>query len=443
MTVKWPKSGIARRLGRTIVFQLLLVSIAAVLGIQGASWVIEELLVKEALETEAEHFWDRRDENPTFDPPDTRNLTGYVVGINGSSPTVPDILLGLPKGYSDISADGEDYSIAYVSERNSDRVILVFDADQVRELTFFYGVAPLAVVLILIYSIVFIGYRFYRRSVSPVIELARKVERLEIDSPSAAEFELAALPLDTDSEVVTLTEALNRLIHRTNDFISRERTFTRDASHELRSPLTVIRIAADLLLAREEIDKDVIQTLTKIKRSVANMEKLVEAFLLLARESNQGLTLDSVSVKEILEEQVENHQILLEGKPVSVELNLCDELAVIAPRQVLSVLFSNLIRNAMSYTDRGCVTVSADDCRVVIEDSGIGMSSSDGTKMMKPFVRGDHKHRGGHGVGLTIVNKISSRFGWPVKIESERDVGTRVEVDLATSIGATVGEALA
>lgn len=430
-----PKSGIARRWGRAIAVQAVLVAASALLGVWGASWVIQELLVKEALRTEAEHFWQRRAVTPDFPPPNTRNLMGYLN-------------LPLPLGFLDLNnTDSQDfpdtpidYSIAYVSEKNGERLVLVFDGEQVRELTFFFGLAPLAVVLILIYATAFVGYRFYRRSVSPVIDLARKVERLELTSPSTADFQTTDLPVDVDSEIVTLTEALKRLIERTDDFITRERAFTRDASHELRSPLTVIRIASDLLLNEERLEEAKRNTLLRIKRAAEDMEKLVEAFLLLARESNQGLPLEAIAVSDVLVAEVEKNRVMIGDKPVDLQMDVGWRIEVMAPRQVLAVLFSNLIRNAMSYTDEGYVRVRTTNTRVIIEDTGIGMEGLESGELFKPFVRGDHKRRGGHGVGLTIVQKLSERFGWPVKITSELDVGTRVEIDLAASIDVAMVE---
>ena len=94
----------------------------------------------------------------------------------------------------------------------------------------------------------------------------------------------------------------------------------------------------------------------------------------------------------------------------------------------------------MSYTDEGYVRVRTTNTRVIIEDTGIGMEGLESGELFKPFVRGDHKRRGGHGVGLTIVQKLSERFGWPVKITSELDVGTRFEIDLAASIDVAMVE---
>jgi signal transduction histidine kinase len=95
---------------------------------------------------------------------------------------------------------------------------------------------------------------------------------------------------------------------------------------------------------------------------------------------------------------------------------------------VLSILIGNLIRNAFSYTDEGRVTVHVGDGFVRIEDSGIGIPKQEVESVFKPFHQGHAKRRGGFGVGLTIVRRLSERFNWPVHIESQPEIGTRVTV---------------
>jgi signal transduction histidine kinase len=106
---------------------------------------------------------------------------------------------------------------------------------------------------------------------------------------------------------------------------------------------------------------------------------------------------------------------------------------VLAPEKVLASVIGNLIRNGMSYTDAGSVSVTIEARRIVIEDTGAGMAPEEVEKVFKPFYRAGGRRRGGHGVGLTIVKRLSDRFGWPVHIESSPGVGTRVTVDFPTA----------
>ena len=97
-----------------------------------------------------------------------------------------------------------------------------------------------------------------------------------------------------------------------------------------------------------------------------------------------------------------------------------------APEKVLSVLLGNLLRNAFSYTDAGEVTVEIDPGQVVIRDTGVGIARDKVGEMYRPFVRAPTRvAAAANGVGLTIVRRLSDRFGWPIRIDSELGVGTR------------------
>jgi signal transduction histidine kinase len=246
-------------------------------------------------------------------------------------------------------------------------------------------------------------------------------------------FESEALTNDPDDEVQVLASALARFAERLNAFVDRERNFTRDASHELRSPLTVIGIAADLLLAEQELSPPAQNSVLRIKRAASDMEELVEAFLLLARESEQGVTLEAVCVNDVVSEEIERARLLARDKPVEVESAAECRMLTVASDKVLSILIGNVLRNAFSYTDVGRVAVTIGQQRLVIEDSGIGMDAQQVEQAFKPYFRGEPQRRGGHGVGLTIVKRLSDRFGWPVEIASEPGVGTRVTIRFPTA----------
>ena len=167
----------------------------------------------------------------------------------------------------------------------------------------------------------------------------------------------------------------------------------------------------------------------RIKRSATDMEELTEAFLLLAREAEQGFELEPVCINDVAEYELERAEDLLAEKPVTVEFSADCRLTTPASEKVLSVLIGNIIRNAFSYTDTGTVRLHVGRNAVTIEDSGVGIPDEKVEQVFKPFVRGDTKNRGGHGVGLTIVKRLSDRFGWPVHFHSAVGVGTRVVVE--------------
>ena len=413
-------SGLRARLGRAFLLQAAFIGAAAVVGVFLASLLLEGVLIRQALREEVAHFWAQRESAADFPLPATSNLTGYLG-------TAPPAIAGLPIGYHERVLDGVE-TVVYVTERGGQRLYLVFDRSGVGRLATVFGLLPLAMVLLVLYLSTWLAFRASRRAFSPVIALARAVRELDPAAPDPAQLDPARLPRDADDEVRELAEALARYAQRLNEFVDRERNFTRDASHEFRSPLTVIQLAAGMLKTDPGLADASRRAVARIGRAARDMEELTSAFLLLARESQTGLPLEVTCVNDVLADELDRARLLATGKPLESRLAATHRLLVDAPEKVLPVLLGNLLRNAFSYTDAGEVAVEVGAASVVIRDTGVGMAPGQVDAMYQPFVRGDVSRRGGHGVGLTIVKRLSDRFGWPVMIDSSPGSGTRVEI---------------
>jgi signal transduction histidine kinase len=413
-------------LGRAFMLQVALISMAAVVGVFVASALLEGVLIRAALDDEVNHYWQQRDADPGFHLPNTRNLRGHF------EESAPAELRGMALGYHEWTRDGLEF-VVNVSERDGRRLYLVFDRTNVSRLAAYYGLVPLAAVLLVLYVSTWLGFRRLRRAVSPMIALARKVRELEDAPPDIKGVQSLQVPEDADDEVRELTEALLRYSRRLAHFLERERQFTRDASHELRSPLTVIRMAASILLDDPDLGESKRRTAERIQRACHDMEELTNAFLLLARESETGLPMEAICVNDLILEEMERAKLLAVDKPVTAEVRSTHRVFLDAPEKVLSILLGNLLRNAFSYTDSGQVVVEIGDRKVSIRDTGVGIAAEKIEQMFQPFVRGDRNQRSGHGVGLTIVRRLSERFGWPIDIVSQPGVGTTVHISFPNS----------
>jgi signal transduction histidine kinase len=414
-----PASGVRARLSRRLLLQAAFIGIAAIVSVFVANIVIEGVLIRQALQNEAAFYWARRDADPGHPLPRTLNLTGYI-------DNAPAAIAALAPGYHDWD-DGAHENVVLVSPRGGERLILVFDRSGVARLATLFGLLPLALVLLVLYASTWLAFRASRRVFSPVIELARQVRELDPSSANPGRLERSRLPA-TDDEVQELADALARYSERLSEFIARERDFTRDASHELRSPLTVIHISAELLLADERLSDASRRAAERIHRAANDMDELTRAFLMLARESEAGLPATPVCVNDVVAQELERARLVAEDKPIESRLAATHRLHIDAPERVLAVLVGNLLRNAFNYTDRGEVAVTIDAGGVVIRDTGVGIAPERLAEIYRPFVHGESARRGGFGVGLSIVRRLSDRFGWPIDIESQPGSGTRVEV---------------
>ena len=423
------RNGLIHKINRAFLLQAALISIAALLSVFFAKIALEEILIKQAIKQEAEYFWENYQQQPSFPLPDTLNLTGYF-DVEQLPATLQHKLPQTP-GFFEYK---HEEIVLYISQQDSRTLYLLYNRGQVDTLVAYYGLFPLALVLMVLYLSLWFTYRFSRRTISPISLLARQVNKVDIDSGDLSSLQMENLPFNTGDDIQVLSDAIANLGERLDAFIAREHNFTRDASHELRSPLTVIKIAADMLLSEQQLSEESRNTVIRIKRAVSDMEELTEAFLLLARESDQELSTEQVCINDIIEEEIDRARLLISNKQLDINYSPHYHLKTQASDKALSVLFGNLIRNAFLYTEKGTVDININKDNVIIKDSGKGIPQQQVDDIFKPFNRGSNTTAHGYGVGLTIVKRLSDRFNWPVSISSTPGKGTRVEVKFPESV---------
>ncbi len=428
-----PARGLRGKLWIAFVLQTLTIALATLLGVYAAMVVLRDVLIQRALVDETAHYWKGRSERADWPVPNTYNMHGYLLGPGTGPETVPEILRALPPGFHALTMEGAD-ELVYIDQHGEERLWLIFHQEQLRNLALWFGLVPLSFVLGAVYLVSFFTYRVSRRAVSPIIQLAQSVSALDPNKPDLQALEEIRRSSNSDEEVQTLAEAIESFARRNESFVERERNFTRDASHELRTPLTIIKIATDVILTETEPSPLAEKTLYRIKRATGDMESLIEAFLILARESDVGLPSETFIVNDVAAGEVDRASDLVSGKPVHVRYRQDAELSIEGPSRVLSVMLSNLLRNAAQYTDKGEIRVHIGVDFIEVEDTGSGMSTEDAARAFDLFYRGQGSRRGGHGVGLTIVKRLSDRFGWPVSIESELGRGTRARIRLPNAV---------
>ncbi|HET6783987.1 MAG TPA: HAMP domain-containing sensor histidine kinase, partial [Pseudoxanthomonas sp.] len=235
------------------------------------------------------------------------------------------------------------------------------------------------------------------------------------------------LPPDVQGEARQLASALHGLAHRVSAHVARERDFTRDASHELRTPLTVIRVASDMAMT-EESSPRVTRSLQRIQRAGRDMEAVIDAFLILARENEVEPQSEDFELADIVLDEADTARALLVGKHVDLEVTCNAKPRLHAPPRVMQVVISNLLRNACAYTDRGRIDVILEQDRVIVRDTGIGMSGDSMARAFEPFYRADPSRPQGTGLGLSIVRRLCDRFGWKIELESTMGAGTTATI---------------
>ena len=282
--------------------------------------------------------------------------------------------------------------------------------------------------LLAIVSVSWLTYRTARRMLAPMEWLLSEVARWDPRRPDTRALAPDRIPSAVQGETRKMASALHELGERMNAYIARERDFTRDASHELRTPLTVIRVAADLISHDDGLSERSRRSLGRIQGANAEMESLMDALLMLARDEDVALHTEDFSVREVVEHELERIRPLVEGKGLALDWQVDAEPHIHAPPRVLGVMLCNLLSNAVRFTDEGRIGVRLATDRVEVTDTGIGMDAAALARAIEPFYRANLEQPAGPGLGLSIVHRLGQRCRWPLQLDSTPGKGTRATI---------------
>ena len=263
-----------------------------------------------------------------------------------------------------------------------------------------------------------------KRIMAPVSDLARRISGMGQDIHSEP-----LAPSYANDEVGQLAKALDEYADRLTALVVRDKEFNADVSHELRSPLTVIQSATELLMAQSDLDQKTRTRLERIKRATRQSTELTEALLHLVRaERVDRATGEYYRIDRIVEEVVDFKKHQLGNKPVEITVIVEDSFLVCAPNAVIAVTLGNLIGNAFKYTPQGSVEITVGNGRVIVEDTGPGLEDAELQKVFARHYRGSTVDGKGSGLGLAIVRRFCELYEWTVDIETRSVGGLRTVI---------------
>ncbi|MFC2095101.1 ATP-binding protein [Candidatus Bipolaricaulota bacterium] len=245
----------------------------------------------------------------------------------------------------------------------------------------------------------------------------------------------------SDDELGRLARTINAMLGRLERAFHRQRQFTDDASHELRSPLSVIEAEATLALRREREAEDYRESLSIIADESANMNRLIDQLLTLARgdAGEEAVTYQRFNLPTLISETVGTMLPLAEEKNVQLEADPSSgKIVVNGDETQLKRVLTNLIENAIRHTEaQDRITVCASQQGPIItctvQDTGCGISAEHLPHIFERFYRADKarsRARGGSGLGLAICRQIVEAHGGSIVAESKIDVGTTFTIQL-------------
>lgn len=294
------------------------------------------------------------------------------------------------------------------------------------------------------------GFLLSERALRPVKGM---IEELEAITDGRSLHRRLPAPGTQPDELGRLANTINGLLARLETSFSAMRRFVADASHELKTPLTVMRAGVERALTDPETQPQALVPLEETLGEIRRTTELVESLLTLARvdEGRMELHREPTDLGEVLREVHETAQILGEGAGVEVALELPEAaVAVDADRSRLRQLVMNLAINAVKYTNPGgtvwlTLTGTPQAVTVSVRDTGIGIAPGDVARVFDRFWRADPARsrtgdRPGIGLGLSISKWIAEAHGGSIAVTSRPGRGSTFTVTLprANGLGAVI-----
>jgi len=242
-------------------------------------------------------------------------------------------------------------------------------------------------------------------------------------------------------EFNALSQTLNQVFDRLQNAFLRQKRLLADASHELKTPLTMMRLSVDEIRSASAENPSRLQSerLERMAEQVLRMERLVKSLLDLSSLEIEGAASeDAIDAVKILESLIADYRFLAELREIDIEVRLPEQFIVKGSAEKLNRAFSNILDNAIKYNvDGGRVEVIGDqsgaDLTITITNTGPGVAEAEIHKVFDQFYRVEESRSqryGGSGLGLAIVKRIIELHGGTVIFESKPGSWTRVTVSL-------------
>jgi len=276
------------------------------------------------------------------------------------------------------------------------------------------------------------GYFLSARALKPIDQITQTAQKIAGGEDLSARLNLP----NTGDEVSRLAATFDAMLVRLDNSFRRERQFTTDASHELRTPLAAMQAILGVVREGERPAGEYRQALDDLAEETNRLRGLTEDLLRLARgEDKTSVTRERVALSDLLTDVADSLRPLAEARGLALHVQVPEGLALTGDMDALIRLFVNLLDNAIKYTERGAITLTArseaDELIVEVTDTGIGILPEHLPRIFDRFYRVDPaRSAGGAGLGLAIARQIAQSHGGRLEVRSAPGAGSTFTIRL-------------
>ena len=283
--------------------------------------------------------------------------------------------------------------------------------------------------IVLIFSIIG-GYFLIYKSFAPVEKILWDLKNI-----SASNLSKRLDNSNNNDEIDLLAKEINNLLERLEISFEKINQFSSDASHELKTPLTIIRGEIEIALRKDRESKEYKETLQSCMDEVLVIQQTIDDLLFLAKNENTpNSPLEDVYCDEVSLEALKELKPYALMKTVTLKAQINMIFQIKGYSQLLKIAIKNILKNAISFSHKDSLVIiknyiENDNFIISIEDKGIGISKNDQDRIFEKFYRTDksrNKDLGGTGLGMSIAKKIIDFHKGEIKIKSQENVGTTI-----------------
>ncbi len=369
------------------------------------------------------------------------NLVAISENLKNANFVIPNPERADIEGANEIEINGKRLRIFYLPIKNENGLFGLVEMSKFEgSVQTAMGLLRTSLVLALLLAIIVVfygGWVIVSKFISPLEQIVYKADKINAENLTER---IKVDQNDPPDEVIKLVNSLNRLLERLERSFKQIKQFTYDVSHELLTPLTVMKDEIEISLMRRRKVKDYIQTLNVVYSQVNRSIDIVKSMLYLAKVEAGviNVNLCEVNVPELIREVILTLDRKAKRKKIKVKFNCDSVLITKTDENILFEALKNILDNAIEYTGKnGNVEIKCERVgkwlEISISDNGIGISADDLPYIFDRFYRGRHAlelNPTGTGLGLALTKSMIDLLKGKISVSSEIGKGTTFIVQI-------------
>lgn len=284
--------------------------------------------------------------------------------------------------------------------------------EETQETIFFISITTVFLFVLIVGGLLFLNRRLSKSVWKPFRETLDQLKTFSLNNQTKIEFSKTDV-----SEFDELNQSLTKLIEHNVSVYKTQKEFTENASHELQTPLAILKNKLDILLQNQDLTEKQYQIAEEMNRALSRSSRINKNLLLLAKIDNKQFDSETFHLDEVLNQSLEILQEHFEQKNISVKTEISDNVKVNGNIGLTEVLINNLILNAIRHTSiNGSILIRLSQSEFEVSNSGTDKLNGD--LLFKRFSRFS-KDNNGSGLGLAIVQEICKSQNWTIDYRFE------------------------